>query len=131
MVFQHFSLFDNLTVAENISLGLSSDIATPELKTRVRDLGEKYRLALDPDAHIADLSMGERQRDEIVRCLLQDPKLHNLSDAALRALFDETQDLFEELPCGSWACGIALANLWIIVSMIDRRCNSVAFGSPS
>jgi hypothetical protein len=47
--------------------------------------------------------------------------LHNLSDEALWALFDETQDLLEELPCGSWERGIALANLRIIVSMIDRR----------
>lgn len=47
--------------------------------------------------------------------------LHNLSDAALWALFDETQDLLEELPGGSWERGIALANLRLIVSMIDRR----------
>jgi hypothetical protein len=47
--------------------------------------------------------------------------LHNLSDAALWALFDETQDLLEELPCGCWERGIALANLRLIVSMIDRR----------
>ena len=47
--------------------------------------------------------------------------LHNLSDNALWALFDETQDLLEELPCGSWERGIVLANLRMIVSMIDRR----------
>lgn len=54
--------------------------------------------------------------------------LHNLSDAALWALFDETQDLLEELPCGSWERGIALANLRLIVSMIDRR--RLQAGSP-
>ena len=47
--------------------------------------------------------------------------LHNLSDEALWALFDETHALLEELPCGSWERGIALANLRLIVSMIDRR----------
>ncbi|MCY4303552.1 MAG: hypothetical protein OXC62_02000 [Aestuariivita sp.] len=47
--------------------------------------------------------------------------LHNLSDEALWALFDETQDLLEELPCGSWEHGIVLANLRLILSMIDRR----------
>ena len=47
--------------------------------------------------------------------------LHNLSDEALWALFDETQEVLEELPCGSWERGIALANLRLIVSMIDRR----------
>ena len=54
--------------------------------------------------------------------------LHNLSDEALWALFDETQDLLEELPYGSWERGIALANLRIIVSMIDRR--RLQAGSP-
>tara|TARA_R110002020_G_scaffold219395_4_gene427297 strand:- start:2478 stop:2678 length:201 start_codon:yes stop_codon:yes gene_type:complete len=47
--------------------------------------------------------------------------LHNLSDEALWALFDETQDLLEELPCGSWERGIALANLRLILGVIDRR----------
>lgn len=47
--------------------------------------------------------------------------LHSLSDTALWALFDETHALLEELPCGSWERGIALANLRLIVSMIDRR----------
>ena len=47
--------------------------------------------------------------------------LQNLSDTALWALFDETQDLIEDLPCGSWERGIALANLRIIMMMIDRR----------
>lgn len=47
--------------------------------------------------------------------------LHNLSDTALWALFDETQDLLEELPCGSWERGIAIANLRLILGVIDRR----------
>jgi hypothetical protein len=47
--------------------------------------------------------------------------LHNLSDDALWALFDETQDLLEELPCGCWERGIALANLRLIFGVIERR----------
>jgi hypothetical protein len=47
--------------------------------------------------------------------------LYNLSDEALLALFDDTHDLIDGLPCGSWERGIALANLRIIISMIDRR----------
>ena len=47
--------------------------------------------------------------------------LHNLSDEALWALFDETQDLLEELPCGCWARGIPLANLRLILGVIERR----------
>jgi hypothetical protein len=47
--------------------------------------------------------------------------LHNLSDAAPWALFDETHTLLEELPCGCWERGIALANLRLILGVLDRR----------
>lgn len=47
--------------------------------------------------------------------------LKNLSDAALWALFDETQDLLEELPCGSWERGVAIANLRIIMMKLGQR----------
>ena len=47
--------------------------------------------------------------------------LHNLSDEALWALFDEIQALLEELPCGCWERGIALANLRLILGVIERR----------
>ena len=56
--------------------------------------------------------------------------LHNLSDEALWALFDETQDLLEELPCGSWERGIALANLRLILGVIDRRRLQAALDVP-
>lgn len=56
--------------------------------------------------------------------------LYNLSDAALWALFDETQDLLEELPCGSWERGIALANLRLILGVIDRRRLQAALDVP-
>ena len=56
--------------------------------------------------------------------------LYNLSDAALWALFDETQDLLEELPCGSWERGIALANLRLILGVIDRRRLQAALDMP-
>ena len=76
MVFQHFSLFDAMTVAENIALGLDgSRRDTRALGTRIREVAEKYGLALDPGRHVYDLSVGERQRIEIVRCLLQAPRL--------------------------------------------------------
>lgn len=56
--------------------------------------------------------------------------LHNLSDDALWALFDETQDLLEELPRGSWERGIALANLRLILGVIDRRRLQAALDMP-
>ena len=56
--------------------------------------------------------------------------LSSLSDEALWALFDETQDLLEELPCGSWERGIALANLRLILGVIDRRRLQAALDMP-
>ncbi|WOI56438.1 ABC transporter ATP-binding protein [Palleronia sp. LCG004] len=73
MVFQHFSLFDTLSVLENVALvvpGRARDLAA-----RIGDLGRQYGLDVDPRAHVHALSVGERQRVEILRCLMLDPKL--------------------------------------------------------
>lgn len=77
MVFQHFSLFETLTVAENIALSLPKNEVTSieTLKTRIVEVSEKYGMKLDPNRHVHTLSIGEQQRVEIVRCLLQDVKL--------------------------------------------------------
>ncbi|CBJ37410.1 Monosaccharide-transporting ATPase (ABC superfamily) [Ralstonia solanacearum CMR15] len=76
MVFQHFSLFDTLTVAENILLGLPADRGDlRELAEQVRTTGDRYGLPLEPHCHVHTLSVGERQRVEIVRALLTRPRL--------------------------------------------------------
>jgi len=75
MVFQHFSLFDALNVAENVALGMDKPPRQRELAAKIRAVSDGYGLPLDPDRLVGDLSAGERQRVEIVRCLLQDPKL--------------------------------------------------------
>src|SRR5690348_4452270 len=75
MVFQHFSVFEALTVTENIALGLSDKQQRKGLRARIAKVSEDYGLKLDPDATVHHLSVGERQRVEIVRCLLQNPKL--------------------------------------------------------
>ncbi len=75
MVFQHFSLFDALTVAENVALGMDNPPPLRDLARRIREVSEGYGLPLDPGRVVGDLSAGERQRIEILRCLLQDPKL--------------------------------------------------------
>ncbi len=75
MVFQHFSLFETLTVAENIALAVSGSHGLEALSERIGAVSERYGLTLDPQRLVHSLSVGERQRVEIVRCLLQDPKL--------------------------------------------------------
>ena len=75
MVFQHFSLFEALNVAENVALGMENPPPMRELAGRIKAVSEEYGLPLDPSRMVGDLSAGERQRVEIIRCLLQDPKL--------------------------------------------------------
>jgi general nucleoside transport system ATP-binding protein len=75
MVFQHFSLFETLTVAENIALALDPEHANGGLSARIRDVSARYGLPVDPARHIHSMAVGDRQRVEIVRCLLQDPQL--------------------------------------------------------
>ena len=75
MVFQHFSLFEALSVAENVALGMETPPPMRDLSRRIREVSEAYGLPLDPARRVGDLSAGERQRVEIVRCLLQDPSL--------------------------------------------------------
>jgi general nucleoside transport system ATP-binding protein len=75
MVFQHFSLFETLTVAENVLLALEAGHASADLPARIREVSARYGLPLDPHRHIHTMSVGERQQVEIVRCLLQRPQL--------------------------------------------------------
>jgi simple sugar transport system ATP-binding protein len=75
MVFQHFSLFEALTVLENVALGLDAPGPLPALAAKIRRVSAEYGLPLDPDRDVHTLSVGERQRIEIVRCLLQSPRL--------------------------------------------------------
>ena len=62
MVFQHFSLFEALTVFENIALGLDAKVPQRELETKIREVMNRYGLKLDPQRIVSDLSVGERQR---------------------------------------------------------------------
>ena len=75
MVYQHFSLFDTLTVAENVWLGLDKSLALPEVAKRIGEVAGSYGLDVDPQRPVHALSVGERQRVEIVRALLTKPQL--------------------------------------------------------
>ncbi|WP_430420331.1 ABC transporter ATP-binding protein [Methylibium petroleiphilum] len=75
MVYQHFSLFDTLTAAENVWLGLDKSLTLAEVTARIVQVSKVYGLEVDPQRPVHSLSVGERQRVEIVRALLTDPKL--------------------------------------------------------
>ena len=97
MVFQHFSLFETLTVVENIALVLDAPFDPAALALRVREVSERYGLPLDPHRLVHSLSVGERQRVEIVRCLLQDPKLLILDEPTSVLTPQAVQKLFDTL----------------------------------
>ncbi len=80
MVFQHFSLFEAMTVLENIALGMDAKIPARELEARIKEVMTQYGLKLEPHRIVSTLSVGERQRIEIVRALLLNPKLLIMDD---------------------------------------------------
>ena len=97
MVFQHFSLFDSLSVLENVALTMDSERDMALLSKRIIDVSQAYGLPLDPAAHVYELSVGERQRIEIVRCLLQNPKLLILDEPTSVLTPQEVKRLFVTL----------------------------------
>jgi len=103
MVFQHFSLFETLTVAENVALGLPGRPPLAALAKRIVEVSQKYGLPVDPRRLVHSLSVGERQRVEIIRCLLVNPRLlimdeptSVLTPQAVRKLFETLRQLARE-----------------------------------
>ena len=97
MVFQHFSLFDALTVADNVALGMNKDAVGTNLDQQIIEVSEAYGLTLDPTRYIGSLSVGERQRVEIIRCLLQNPRLLIMDEPTSVLTPQEVDILFETL----------------------------------
>ncbi len=97
MVFQHFSLFEALNVAENVALGMENPPPMKTLAAKITQVSQAYGLPLDPARMVGDLSAGERQRVEIIRCLLQDPKLLIMDEPTSVLTPQEVDILFKTL----------------------------------
>ena len=95
MVFQHFSLFESLTVAQNISLAVKGSIKS--LSEQVESVGQKFGLPISASTMVHSLSVGERQRVEIIRCILQKPKLLIMDEPTSVLPPQGVQQLFETL----------------------------------
>lgn len=99
MVFQHFSLFETMTVCQNIELCLSKAQLNNigDLANRISELSEEYGLNVDPNRYVHSLSIGERQRVEIMRCLVQSVKLLILDEPTSVLTPQEVAGLFNVL----------------------------------
>jgi len=97
MVFQHFSLFETLTVVENVALGLAGNPPLAALSRRITEVSEKYGLPVDPRRLVHSLSVGERQRVEIIRCLLVNPRLLIMDEPTSVLTPQAVRKLFETL----------------------------------
>jgi simple sugar transport system ATP-binding protein len=97
MVFQHFSLFEHLTVAENVALGLPATESFGDISARLAEVSRVYGLPLEPRREVWRLSVGERQRIEIVRALMQNPKLLILDEPTAVLTPQEADQLFAVL----------------------------------
>ncbi len=96
MVYQHFMLIDAMTVAENVFLGQKNGfwLRPKQMNARVAELGQRYGLAIDPAAPVADLSMGERQRVEILKLLQRQSRVLIFDEPTAVLTPQETEQLF-------------------------------------
>lgn len=110
MVHQHFSLVPDLSVVDNLLLGQSRGILRRgECEARIAALSLRFGLALDPRARIQDLSVGERQRVEIVKCLMREPRLLVLDEPTAVLLPDEIEALLTVCKrVADEGCGVVL-----------------------
>lgn len=101
MVHQHFMLVPSLTVAENVVLGIEPrkglrfDMAAAVKMTR--EVSEKYSLAVDPLAKVEDISVGLKQKVEIIKALVKGAEILILDEPTAVLTPQETKELFEQL----------------------------------
>jgi ABC-type uncharacterized transport system ATPase subunit len=98
MIHQHFMLVKNLTVAENVALGLKSSrepqLDLDKVSARIRDLADKYGLQIDPDTYVSDLAVGQQQRVEIMKALYRGAALLVLDEPTAVLTPQEVDDIF-------------------------------------
>jgi general nucleoside transport system ATP-binding protein len=97
MVHQHFSLIEPLTVWENVTLGERGRVDVRAAIRQVEEIGERYGLAVDPRARVGDLTAGQRQRVEIIKCFRRNPSVVILDEPTSVLTVAESRELFRVL----------------------------------
>ena len=98
MVFQHFMLADNLTVLENVVLGAEGRHGIGEdARREITRISDEYGLGIQPDALVADLGVGARQRVEILKVLYRGAKTLILDEPTAVLVPQEVDELFDNL----------------------------------
>jgi general nucleoside transport system ATP-binding protein len=101
MVHQHFTLADNLSVLDNVLIGReplwSPRSQRAKLKQQLNETAQRFGLAVDPEAAVASLSVGERQRVEILKALTRGAKILILDEPTAVLTPQESEDLFATL----------------------------------
>ena len=95
MVFQHFNLFETLSVFENLSIDANED--NNNLRVKINDILKKYNFSIDLDIPVLNLSAGQKQKVEIIRCLLRNPKVLIMDEPTSVLTEQETDELFISL----------------------------------
>ncbi|MCU0870691.1 MAG: ATP-binding cassette domain-containing protein, partial [Burkholderiales bacterium] len=110
MVHQHFSLVPDLTVVDNLLLGQARGrLDRRTCEARLETLAQRYGLGVSPRARIDRLSVGERQRVEIVKCLMREPRLLVLDEPTAVLLPDEIRALLDVCRrVADEGCGVVL-----------------------
>ena len=92
MVFQHFNLFETLSVFENLII--DSDEQRESLREKINSIMKKYNFSIDLDIPVLNLSAGQKQKVEIIRCLIRSPKVLIMDEPTSVLTEQETSELF-------------------------------------
>jgi len=123
MVFQHFNLFETLSVFENLII--DSDEQRESLREKIESIMRKYNFSIDLDIPVLNLSAGQKQKVEIIRCLIRSPKVLIMDEPTSVLTEQETSELFLSLKKFSEE-GILIIYITHKLKEVMQLCDEVA-----
>ena len=123
MVFQHFNLFETLSVFENLII--DSDEKKENLRERIESIMTKYNFSINLDVPVLNLSAGQKQKVEIIRCLIRNPKVLIMDEPTSVLTEQETSELFLSLKKFSEE-GILIIYITHKLKEVMKLCDEVA-----